>query len=88
LEKLLLELSNENTLNDSNNAYLLWIYSFGIPDFVSNDWTFELLKNSGGFELITKSEVLDALWEYDKAIKLFKNQDDLMTNAMANPQQL
>jgi hypothetical protein len=82
LDELLRELSNENIFNDSNKAFQLWFYNFGIPDFVSNDKTLVLLKNSGGFELITNNEVLDAIWGYDKAVKVFINQNETMATAM------
>ena len=81
-DELLRELSNENIFNNSNKAFQLWFYNFGIPDFVSNDKTLELLKNSGGFELITNNEVLDAIWGYDKTVKIFINQNETMATAM------
>lgn len=87
LDELLIELSNENIYNDSNKAFQLWLYNFGYPDFISNDRTLQLLKNSGGFELISNNEAIDVILKYDKAVTLFKNQDETMAASLvtSNP---
>ena len=84
IDTLLIELSSQHIYYNSNKAYNLFISSAGFADFTPNDRTMQLLKNSGGFELISHKEASDAIWEYDKSVKLFHSQDYMMGNALSN----
>ena len=84
IDSLLLELSSQHIYHNSNNAYRLFISSAGFADFTPNDRTIQILKNSGGFELISHKEASDAIWEYDKHVKIFQSQDNMMGNALSN----
>ena len=84
LDTLLLELSSEHISYNSNKAYRLFISTAGFADFTPNDRTIQILKNNGGFELVSYKEASDAIWEYDKSVKIFQSQDNMMGNALAN----
>ena len=84
IDSLLLELSTEHVFNNSNEAFRLFLRSSGFEDFTPNDRTIQILKNNGGFELISHKIAAEAIWEYDKHVKLFQGQDDMMQMTLSN----
>lgn len=85
-DSLLTALSSEEILNNSNNAYKLWLATNGFPDFVQNDRTIQQLKNSGALRLIRKRSASNAIMEYDQFVRLlYISQQNMNAVASNNP---
>lgn len=69
LETLAMELDKADS-GFTPRLYTLfdWIMA-GYPDFIYTDATIQQLKNSGGFRLIEKKDVIDSIMAYDAAVK-------------------
>lgn len=85
-DSFLASLSSEEILNNSNNAYKLWLATNGFPDFVQNDRTIQQLKNSGALRLIRKRAASNAIMEYDQLVRLlYISQQNMNAVASNNP---
>lgn len=76
LDSLLVELTSDKIVGNSNKAYQLWQSSNGFQDFFQNDRTIQQLKSSGSLRLIRQKAVSDKIMEYDQTLrKLFVSQE-------------
>ena len=86
LDSLLIELSSDEIVKNSNKAYELWMNYIGFEEFRSQDRTLQLLKYSSGFEYITVKEASDAIMEYDQHVENYNFQSELISDILSNPQ--
>lgn len=77
-------LATPGITENSNEVYRLWSHNIGFADFFSNDRTIQQLKNSGALRLIRKKAVSDSIMQYDRVVKDYYGQDDLMSRVLAN----
>jgi hypothetical protein len=69
---------------NSNKLYRLWSGNIGFADFFSNDRTIQQLKNGGALRLIRKKAVSDSIMQYDRVVRDYYGQDDLMSRVLGN----
>ncbi|HUS00194.1 MAG TPA: hypothetical protein VMY77_00620 [Chitinophagaceae bacterium] len=84
LDSLMTVLASPGIYHNSNNAYRLWNKTLGFADFVYNDGTLQQLKNSGGLRLIRNRKVADSIMKYDRTVRNYYIQADLMNNAITD----
>jgi len=84
IDDVLLALTTNEVLENSNDVYKLWTKNIGLYVFVSNDRTIQQLKNSGDLRLIRNKKVSDKIMEYDQALKKYNTQSNMMYNALTN----
>ena len=81
IDSVIILLSSPEIVNNSNEAYRLWIKYMGMEVFVSNDRTIQQLKSSGELRLIRNKGVSDKIMNYDQLLKKYYTQSNLMYNA-------
>ena len=86
LDSLLIELSSDEIVENSNKAYKLWMTYIGFEEFRSQDRTLQLLKYSSGFEYITDKNASDAIIEYNQHVENYNFQSELISDILSNPQ--
>jgi len=77
-------LASPEIAQNSNEVYHLWSKNIGFADFFSNDRTIQQLKNSGTLRLIRKKAVSDSIMQYDRVLRDYYGQDDLMSRVLGN----
>jgi hypothetical protein len=77
-------LASPGILQNSNEVYRIWSNHIGYADFFSNDRTLQQLKNSGALRMIRKKAVSDSIMQYDRMVKDYYGQDDLMSRVLSN----
>lgn len=83
-DSIIILLASPQFAQNTNEVYRLWSRHIGFADFFSNDRTIQQLKNSGALRLIRKKSVSDSIMQYDRVVKDYYGQDDLMSRALAN----
>jgi hypothetical protein len=83
-DSIVMLLRTPGTANNSNQVYRLWSHYIGFADFFSNDRTLQQLKSSGSLRLIRKKVVSDSIMQYDRVLKDYYGQDDLMSRVLGN----
>jgi len=83
-DSIVMLLRTPGTANNSNQLYRLWSHYIGFADFFSNDRTLQQLKSSGSLRLIRKKVVSDSIMQYDRVLKDYYGQDDLMSRVLGN----
>ncbi len=83
-DSIVMLLRRPGTSNNSNQIYRLWSHHIGFADFFSNDRTLQQLKSSGSLRLIRKKAVSDSIMQYDRVLKDYYGQDDLMSRVLGN----
>ena len=87
IDSLIIALSSPGTPENSNEAYRLWSKNMGFADFFSNDRTIQQLKNSGSLRMIRNRLVSDSIMQYDRVVRDYYGQDDLMSRVLADQKQ-
>jgi len=82
MDSVMILLSSPGIVDNSREAYRLWTKYMGIEVFVSNDRTFQQLKNSGELRLIRNKAVSDRIMDYEQTLKKYGTQSNLMYNAV------
>jgi hypothetical protein len=83
-DSIVMLLRTPGTANNSNQVYRIWSHHIGYADFFSNDRTLQQLKSSGSLRLIRKKAVSDSIMQYDRVLKDYYGQDDLMSRVLGN----
>ena len=83
-DSIVMLLASPGIEQNSNQVYRLWSTHFGYADFFENDRTIQQLKSSGALRLIRKKNVSDSIMNYDRVVKDYNGQDDLMSRVLSN----
>ncbi len=84
IDSVLYALSSPEVVENSNNVYDLWTKNLDIKAFVSNDRTFQQLKNSGELRLIRNKAVSDGIMKYDQILRNYYQQSNFMYSALSD----
>jgi hypothetical protein len=83
-DSIVMLLASPAISQNSNELYRIWSTSIGFADFFSNDRTIQQLKSSGALRLIRNKMVSDSIMGYDRVVKDYYGQDDLMSRVLHN----